>query len=162
MNTTFYATIGSTLKGVNMGVLKEAFVPLVVCVYWLVYFLSTRGLPRETTVFPYFLMVVMPLVGVMILIGEYRKTRSTDPKDAGKRRSLSEFAVTLKNPAILYGLSVFYLILFIYTNFLISTTVYLTGTMMIFKEPWLKSAIIGVGLAVSLYVVFGVIFMVPL
>ena len=145
-----------------MGVLKEAFVPLVVCVYWLVYFLTTRGLPRETTVFPYFLMVMMPIVAVMILIGEYRKTRGTDPKDTGKRQSLTEFAVTLRNPAILYVLSVLYLILFIYTNFLISTTVYLAATMLIFKEPWLKSAIIGVGLAVSLYVVFGVIFKVPL
>ena len=145
-----------------MGVLKEAFVPLVVCVYWLVYFLTTRGLPRETTVFPYFLMVMMPIVAVMILIGEYRKTRGSDAKDTGKRQSLTEFAVTLRNPAILYGVSVLYLILFIYTNFLISTTVYLTGTMLIFKEPWLKSAMIGVGLAVSLYVVFGVIFKVPL
>ena len=145
-----------------MGVLKEACIPLVVCVYWLVYFFTTRGLPRETTVFPYFLMVMMPIVAVMILIGEYRKTRGIDPKDTGKRQSLTEFAVALRNPAILYGVSVLYLILFIYTNFLISTTVYLIGTMLIFKEPWLKSAIIGVGLAVSLYVVFGVIFKVPL
>jgi hypothetical protein len=145
-----------------MGVLKEAFVPLVVCIYWLVYYLTTKGLPKESTIFPYFLMVIMPFMAIMILIKEYRERRGVNPDPTKKRRSFEEIALSYKNPAILYLLSILYLILFIFTNYLISTAIYLIGAMIIFKEPWHRSIVIGVGLAISLYVVFGVIFKVPI
>ena len=146
----------------GMGVLKEAFVPLVVCVYWFVYFFTTRGLPRESTIFPYFLMVVMPLIAIMILIGEYRKGRGSHIEETENKASFTNTVLSFKNPATLYVLSILYLVLFIMTNYLISTTIYLIGTMIVFKEPWRKSIVIGIGLSVSLYLVFGVLFKVPI
>jgi hypothetical protein len=145
-----------------MPVLKEAFIPALTCLYGLVYFMTIQELPRESTVFPYFLMILMPFLGIMILIGVYRKSRKAEEKPAAQGPSLFQFIVSLKNPAIIYGLSIAYLVVFIFTNFLISTAIYLTGTMIIMREPWLKALIIGVGFSVALWVVFGQIFMVPI
>ena len=101
-------------------------------------------------------------IAIMILIEEYRKLRGVKPDLTKNRQSFEEIALSYKNPAILYLLSILYLILFIFTNYLVTTTIYLIGAMIIFKEPWHKSIVIGVGLAISLYMVFGVLFKVPI
>jgi hypothetical protein len=145
-----------------MGVAKELVVPALVAVFWVIYYVRTLDAPMESVLFPKFLMVVMPLLAVMILVREYRNVRSQDTtagtKALGKggETPWSSMLRELEKPGIIVGSTAGYLVLFVLTNFLISTTVFLAVVMVLLKVPWTKAVIVAVAFAFTLYAVFGI------
>ena len=51
-----------------MALLKELIVPGILGVFGLAYAIDILGLPVESTVFPHFLMILMPVLGVLIMV----------------------------------------------------------------------------------------------
>ena len=47
--------------------IKELFIPAVVVVYGISYYLTTNQLAEESIVFPYFLLALMPVFIVLIV-----------------------------------------------------------------------------------------------
>ena len=146
--------------------IKELFIPAVVVVYGISYYLATNHLAEESVVFPYFLLALMPLFIVLIVLGEYRKARYAKAAEgdgtAGPEGASMDAVLVYRNPAILIGTAAVYLLLFVLTNFLVSTTIYLFLTMAILRVPWIKSAIIAAGFTFALYYIFAHLFAVPL
>jgi hypothetical protein len=145
---------------------KELFIPAVVIVYGISYYLTTNRLAEESIVFPYFLLALMPVFIVLIVAGEYRKARDAKASQGGApiapEGSLVDAVLVYRNPMILIGTASVYLVLFAFTNFLVSTIVYLFATMTILGVQWLKSAIIAAAFTFSLYYIFATLFAVPL
>ncbi|MDP6788213.1 MAG: tripartite tricarboxylate transporter TctB family protein [Rhodospirillales bacterium] len=146
--------------------IKELFIPAVVVVYGISYYLATNHLAEESIVFPYFLLALMPVFIVLIVIGEYRKEKDAKAAQGdgpiAVAGSLADAVLVYRNPAILIGTAAVYLLLFVLTNFLVSTTIYLFLTMAILRVPWIKSAIIAAGFTFALYYIFAHLFAVPL
>jgi len=146
--------------------IKELFIPAVVVVYGISYYLTTNQLAEESIVFPYFLLALMPVFIVLIVIGEYRKSKGAKAAQGddtiAAADSFAAAVLVYRNPAILIGSASVYLALFSFTNFLISTFVYLFFTMTILRVQWLKSGIIAVAFTFSLYYIFAKLFAVPL
>ena len=144
-----------------MSLWKELIVPGVVVVFGLAYAVDIHGLPTESTVFPYFLMILMPLLAVLIMLQEWRYQRATAtgeaPDAAGEAAHPS-----LKAPLIVLSASVGYVALYAVCHFLIATFVYMVAVTMIFGVKPLKAAVIAAGIAGSFYVLFGEFFLVDL
>ncbi len=141
-----------------MSLWKELIVPGVVVAFGLAYAVDIRGLPTESTVFPYFLMILMPLLVVLILWQEWRHLRATTTGEtAGEDDQPS-----LKAPLIVLSASVGYVALYAVSHFLIATFVYMVAVTVIFGVKPLKAAVIAAGVAGSFYVLFGEFFLVDL
>ena len=143
--------------------IKELFVPAVVVGYGVAYYFTTNHLAEQSIIFPYFLLLLMPVFIVLIVVGEFGKARAAKadaPVAAGG--SLADAVLVYRNPAILIGTASVYLLLFVFTNFLVSTIIYLFATMTILRVAWLKSAIIAAAFTFSLYYIFATLFAVPL
>ena len=138
-----------------MGVLRELVVPALFAVFWVVFYFETADMPRESVLFPHILMGVMAILAALMVLVQVRRGKarapatSADNDEAGPRDLASQV-----KPALVVGLTAGYLVLFMVTNFLVSTTVFLAGSMVAFKVHWLKAAIIGLGFSFSLYAVF--------
>ena len=145
---------------------KELLIPAVVVAYGIAYYLATNRLAEESVVFPYFLLVLMPVFIVLIVAGEYRKARQAKASQgdvpSATEGSFADAVLVYRNPAILIGTASVYLVLFVFTNFLVSTTVYLFAAMTILGVRWLKSAIIAGAFTFALYYIFATLFSVPL
>ena len=138
-----------------MGVLRELVVPALFAVFWGVFYFETADLPRESVLFPHILMGVMAILAALMILVEVRRRKALAPAanaddDEARPRDLASQV----KPALVVGLTAGYLVLFMVTNFLVSTTVFLAGSMVAFKVHWLKAAIIGLGFSFALYAVF--------
>ena len=136
-----------------MTILKELLVPVFFGVFSVVYYLTTNSFAPQSIVFPYAVMAIMPVLAVLIVFSEYRKSRSSPAPEP---------TVSLVKPAIIFGLSSAYFVVFIFTHYLVATAIFLATTMISLKVPWRKSVVIAVLFSVFLYVVFGKIFLVPI
>ena len=140
-----------------MGVLSELLVPALFAVFWGVYYFETADMPRESVLFPHILMVVMPILAVPLILVEVRRWKArgvaVNAQDDEEETVTRGLAGQVK-PAIVVGFTAGYLALFMLTNFLVSTTVFLAGWMVSFRVHWLKAAIIGFGFSFTLYAVF--------
>lgn len=139
-----------------MGVLRELVVPALFAVFWGVFYFETADMPRESVLFPHILMGVMAILAALIIIAEVRrgKARATAANAPANDEARPRDLASQVKPALVVGLTAGYLVLFMVTNFLVSTTVFLAGSMVAFKVHWLKAAIIGLGFAFALYAVF--------
>lgn len=140
-----------------MGVLKELIVPALFAVFWAIFYFETADMPKESVLFPHILMVVMPILAVPLILVEVRRAKerkaaSDDPDD--EEKAIPGGLASQVKPALVVGLTGGYLVLFMLTNFLISTTAFLAGMMITFRVHWLKAAVIGLGFAFALYAVF--------
>lgn len=146
-----------------MSVVGELLVPGIVVVFGVVYFFTVRGLPQESTVFPYVLMLLMPILAVLILLQEYRKGRgeTESATEAGGKRVVSGWE-GIKAPAVVFGGSVGYLAIFSLSNFLVASFVFMGFIMIYFGIKPVKSAVISVLFTATMYVVFGQAFSVDL
>ena len=140
-----------------MGVLSELLVPALFAVFWAIFYFETADMPRESVLFPHILMVVMPILAVPLILVEVRRRKARgaaanapDDEEEAVPRGLAGQV----KPVLVVGLTGGYLVLFMLTNFLISTTVFLAGSMITFRVHWLKAAIIGLGFSFALYAVF--------
>ncbi len=139
-----------------MGILKELIVPVLFAVFWGVFYFETADMPRESVLFPHILMVVMPVLAALIFLVEVRRRKAlgapvkAPETDESRPRDLASQV----KPALVVGFTAGYLALFMVTNFLVSTTVFLAGSMVAFRVHWLKAAIIGLGFSFTLYAVF--------
>ena len=140
-----------------MGVLRELVVPVLFAVFWGVFYFETADMPRESVLFPHILMGVMAILAALMIVVEVRRGKAPaapanlpDDEEEARPRDLASQV----KPALVVGLTAGYLVLFMVTNFLVSTTVFLAGSMVAFKVHWLKAAIIGLGFSFSLYAVF--------
>ena len=86
-----------------MSLIREALVPGILVVFGVIYFLSVHDLPKHSTVFPYFLMIVMPLLIVMMFVQEYheRSARWSDSDDP--ENTVEKAPVDLKAPAVVFA-----------------------------------------------------------
>ena len=145
-----------------MSLIREIFVPGIIVVFGLVYYLSVHDLPRHSTLFPYFLMIVMPLLIVMIFIQEYRerKPRGEEPDDPQNavKTTLMEF----KAPAVIFAGSIGYLLVFSLAGFLVASPLFVFFIMVYFRINPVRSAITSVVFTATLYVVFVKMFLVDL
>ncbi len=145
-----------------MSLIRETLVPGILVVFGVIYYLSVHDLPRHSTVFPYFLMIVMPLLIVMIFVQEYRERpargRGTDDPETVANKTPTNF----KAPAVVFGGSIGYLLLFSWAGFLVASVAYVFFITVYFGISPVRSAIISVGFTAALYVVFAKMFLVDL
>jgi hypothetical protein len=139
-----------------MGVLRELLVPALFGVFWVVFYFETADMPKESILFPHILMGVMSVLAVLVIFVEVRrsKARTTVANAPDDDEAQSHFLAGQGKPALMVGLTAGYLVLFMVTNFLISTTVFLAGSMVVFRVHWLKAAIIGLCFSFALYAIF--------
>lgn len=145
-----------------MSLIREALVPGILIVFGVIYYLSVKDLPKLSTVFPFFLMIVMPLLIVMIFVQEYREmsahgSDADDPKKADKK-ALADF----KAPAVVFAGSIGYLLLFSLAGFLVASASYVFFIMVYFGINPVRSAITSGLFTAALYVVFAKMFLVDL
>jgi hypothetical protein len=140
-----------------VGFLKELLVPVLFAGFLAVLYFDTADLPKESVLFPHILMVVMPVFAGLMLLTEYRQRKarsllanSADGDAADAPRGWAFHA----RPMLVAGLTAGYLALFILTNFLIATSIFLVSSMLVFRVHWLKAAIIGVAFTGTLYAIF--------
>lgn len=140
-----------------MRKLGEVWVPIIVLVFGAAYYHATRELPDLSVAFPQFLMVLSLVLIVVILAIEWRKGGNA-PETAAQGKSFTAALLTLRNPAIVLGSAVLYLVLFIATNFATATVIYLAGSMVALRVHWAKAIAIACGFTFGLYGVFGYLF----
>lgn len=141
--------------------LGEVWVPVIVLVFGVAYFHATRELPELSVAFPQFLMVLSLVLIAVILVKAWRAGGNT-PDIEAQQLSLTEALLVFRNPMIVFGSAVLYLGLFIATNYVIATLVYLTGSMVALRVHWAKSVAIAFGFTFGLYGVFGYLFQVQI
>lgn len=132
-----------------MSFAKELIVPGAVVVFWVAYFVDTWGMPAQTTVYPYFLMIAMPLIGLGVLFEVRRK-----PSAAAEPISLE----SLRRPGMILGLSLAYLVLFALAGFLIASILFLVASMLAFRVRLQVALAVAVLFTGSLYLLFTEIF----
>ncbi len=140
-----------------MRKLGEVWVPVIVLVFGAAYYHATRELPELSVAFPRFLMVLSLVLIAVILAKEWRNGRNA-PDVGTQNLSFTAALVVFRNPMIVLGSAVLYLVLFIATNFVIATVVYLTGSMVALRVHWANAIVIACGFTFSLYGVFGYLF----
>ena len=150
-----------------MSLIRETLVPGIVLIFGVVYYLSIRGLPQESTVFPFFLMGLMPILVVLIMAQEYRKSiadqaETVEPEKAPARKTPTGARVGFKAPAIVFGGSIGYLIVFSLLGFLVASFAYVFFIMVYFGNKPIKSAVTSALFAAALYIVFRHMFFVDL
>ena len=150
------------MKGSAMPLIKETLVPGILVVFGVIYYLSVQDLPKHSTVFPFFLMIVMPLLIVMIFVQEYRErpahgSDADDPKNAVEKAP-AEF----KAPAVVFAGAIGYLLLFSLAGFLVASFSYVFFIMVYFGTNAVRSAITSAVFTAALYVVFAKMFLVDL
>ena len=145
-----------------MPLIREALVPGILVVFGIVYYLSVRDLPKHSTVFPFFLMIVMPLLIGMIFVQEYRE-RSAHGSDADEPKNADKKApADFKAPAVIFGGSLGYLLLFSLAGFFVASVSYVFFVMVYFGINPVRSAITSGLFTAALYVVFAKMFLVDL
>ena len=148
-----------------MAILKEFLIPGLVFVFGAVYFVQTDCLPFETVLFPHFLMWLMPILAALILLAEVRrKAHRTDEADETEENpeGSTSLLAELKKPGLLLAMCIGYVVVFSLTGFLVASIVFLVLTMILLRVHWLKSMVIATVFSLSLYLVFGVVFEVPI
>ena len=110
-------------------------------------------------------MWLMPILAALILLAEVRRKAQrtyeadeTEEKPEGSTSLLTE----LRNPGLLLAMCVGYVVVFSLTGFLVASIVFLVLTMILLRVHWLKSMVIATVFSLSLYLVFGVVFEVPI
>jgi hypothetical protein len=141
-----------------MPLIREALVPGILVVFGIIYYFSVHDLPKHSTVFPYFLMIVMPVLIVLIFVQENREMSARGENTSAPKTFTADF----KAPAVVFAGSIGYLLLFFFAGFLAAATIYVFSITVYFGTKPVKSAIISVAFTVALYVVFGKIFLVDL
>ena len=137
--------------------LDELWVPAIVVIFGATYYAVTRGLPELSIAFPRFLMVLIALLAIVIVATELRRSHRRDSSGAAAR-PLPQRVADLRNPALVFGTAVIYLALFVASNFVVATIVYLAGTMMVLRLRWSRAVVIAVAFTLGLYGVFGYLF----
>lgn len=146
-----------------MSMVGELLVPGIVIVFGVIYYFSVAGLPQESTVFPYVLMVLMPILAVLILLQEYRRHRSGSESTAEAAKEEAVKAIEdIKAPALVYAASIGYLVIFYLSNFIVASFVFMAFVMIYFRIGLMKSLGISALFTVVMYVVFGKAFLVDL
>ncbi len=140
-----------------MRKLGEVWVPVIALVFGAAYYHATRELPELSIAFPRFLMILSLVLIVVILAIEWRKSY-TASEATGQKLTFTAALIALRNPAIVLGSAVLYLVLFIATNFAIATLIYLVGSMAALRVHWAKAIAIACGFTFGLYGVFGYLF----
>ncbi len=145
-----------------MSLIREALVPGILLVFGVIYYLSVHDLPKHSTVFPFFLMIVMPLLIVMMFLQEYRErsARGSDTDDS--ENAVEKAPVDLKAPAVVFAGSVGYLLIFSLAGFLVASASYVFFIMVYFGINPVRSAITSAVFTAALYVVFAKMFLVDL
>jgi hypothetical protein len=150
------------MKGSAMSLIKETLVPGILVVFGVIYYFSVQGLPKHSTVFPFFLMIVMPLLIVMILVQEYRErpAAGSDADDAENavKKTLADF----KAPAVVFAASIGYVLLFSLAGFFVASFSYILFIMVYSGITLVRSAITSAVFTAALYVVFAKMFLVDL
>lgn len=150
------------MKGNAMSLIRETLVPGILVVFGVIYYFSVQGLPEQSTVFPFFLMIVMPLLIVMIFVQEYRE-RSAQESDADDPKNAVKKAPTdFKAPTVVFAGSIGYLLLFSLAGFFVASFSYIFFIMVYFGTKPVRSAITSALFTTALYVVFAKIFLVDL
>ena len=142
--------------------IRETLVPGIVLTFGGVYYLSVRELPQESTVFPYFLMGLMPVLIVLILAQEYRKSVADRAKTTNSEKTPTSAKADLKSPAIVFVGSIGYLFIFSLLGFLAASFAYIFFIMIYFGIRPTRSAITSALFTAALYVVFRQMFFVDL
>ena len=145
-----------------MSLIREIFVPGIIVVFGLVYYLSVHDLPRHSTLFPYFLMIVMPLLIVMIFIQEYRERKPRGEEPDYPQNAVKTTLMEFKAPAVIFAGSIGYLLVFSLAGFLVASPLFVFFIMVYFRINPVRSAITSVVFTATLYVVFGKMFLVDL
>ena len=135
-----------------MTVLKELWVPALVVAYGALYYADTRGLPEQSTLFPSFLMVAMPILGALVLLDEARKARAR-PDAPGSGAGDGGLAA-LRRPALVFGFALGYLALFASAGFLVASPAFLLASMLALRVRWPKALAVAVAFTGVLYLVF--------
>jgi Na+/H+ antiporter NhaD/arsenite permease-like protein len=160
------SAVTHSAKGARfVAILKEFLIPGLVFVFGAVYFVQTDGLPFETVLFPHFLMWLMPILAALILLAEFRrKAPRTDEADEAEENPDGPTSLhdELKKPGLLLAMCVGYVVVFSFAGFLVATIAFLALTMIALRVHWLKSMVVATIFSFSLYLVFGVLFEVPI
>jgi hypothetical protein len=139
-----------------MSVIGELLVPGIMVVFGVIYFFSMRGLPQESTVFPYVLMVLMPILVVLILVQEFHRGRGETASEAEKDRG------RIAAPGVVFLGSIGYLVIFSLSHFVVASFVFMAFIMIYFGIKPAKSFIVSAVFTGAMYVVFGQMFFVDL
>ncbi len=136
--------------------------PGILVVFGVIYYFSVHDLPKLSTAFPFFLMIVMPLLIVMMFLQEYRErsARGSDADDL--ENAVEKTLVDLKAPAVVFTGSIGYLLLFSLAGFLVASSSYVFFIMVYFGIKPVRSALTSVVFTAALYVVFAKMFLVDL
>jgi putative tricarboxylic transport membrane protein len=140
-----------------MTALKETIVPGLFAVFAVVYLVTTRDLPIESTVFPRFLIAVMLMIAAVILFQTFMRPRAAAEDQPG--------AVTVAEawrPVLVLAASAGYLALFSIAGFIPASFVFLAVLMPLLGVPLLRAIVIAAVFTAALYLVFGELFLVNL
>jgi putative tricarboxylic transport membrane protein len=128
------------------------------------FFAMTFTFPEITialspTVFPRFVTVCLFLLSSLLLIQGLRKQRKQRP---AKRREKIERAYLLRF-ILLAAAGLLYTRLIRYTGYVVATPLFIAAAMLVFAEKkWYRIILISVGTTAVLYLVFRMVFRVPL
>lgn len=130
----------------------EALIPGLLVAFGTVYFVTTTGLPIESTVFPRFLMIVMFVLAILIgataiIQGEGSKPLTMD---------------ATRRPALVLLCSVGFLVLFTLLGFIPASIIFLFALMALLGVTPVRAGVIAVLFTLAMYGVFGKLFLVDL
>ncbi len=145
-----------------MSWIREALVPGILVVFGVIYYLSVHDLPRQSTVFPFFLMIVMPLLIVMIFVQEYRESPAAGSDADDAENAVKKTPADFKAPAVVFAGSIGYMLLFSLAGFFVASFSYVFFIMVYFGINPVRSAITSGVFTAALYVVFAKMFLVDL
>lgn len=141
-----------------MAFLRELIIPALTGVFLLAYFIDVQGLPIQSQIFPFTLMVAMVLVAIPLAIREYKRiggvgvpAKPLEGRPDGPRRIFA-----------LFTMSIGYVILWAVIGFLPATVLFLIASMATFGVSWIRAALIGLILTALMYGLFQELFLVQL
>ena len=142
--------------------LGELLVPTVFAGFGLVYFTSVQGLPRESTVFPYALLICLTLLIVLVLSREAGGgAASSDGLDDSRSPHLHWRDDFGKPLVILLG-SLAYLALFRYLGFLVAGYLFMSTIMLVLRVRALLALFFPLLFVAGMYLLFSKLFYVDL
>jgi len=113
----------------------------------------------NSALFPRLLLTILGILGLVILLGGLRKTFRPKETDKPEIVSLDVY----KHPMFVYVLIIVYIVLLTYTNFILSTVIFIPLIMLYYgSRNWKTIAIVTVSTTVLVYLMFSIVLKVVL
>lgn len=137
---------------------KELFFAIAITVISAILFFISFTYPAKSSDFPKFLCGLMLLFSILILLKAVR-SHTTAQKSDNAGENDEKIITTLKVPAIIFSLTIAYVVGIIYIGYFVSSVVFLITMMSIFGKQKLLTKIIATLLFLIVVYVFFVSFL---